>query len=53
MRRREVLQIIACAIAIAPDTIAVQTAAKTYRIGTLTVNGRMSGGPTTDIRCYL
>ena len=37
MRRREVLQIIACVIAIAPDTIAAQTAAKTYRIGTLTV----------------
>jgi len=37
MRRREVLQIIACAIAIASDTTAAQTAAKTYRIGTLTV----------------
>jgi putative tryptophan/tyrosine transport system substrate-binding protein len=38
MRRREALQIIACAIAVAPDTIAAaQTAAKTYRIGTLTV----------------
>ena len=37
MRRREVLQVIACAIAITPDTIAAQTAAKTYRIGTLTV----------------
>ena len=37
MRRREVLQIIACAVAMAPDTIAAQTAAKTYRIGTLTV----------------
>src|SRR5215831_12697924 len=37
MRRREVLQIIACAIAIAPDTTAAQTAAKIYRIGTLTV----------------
>ena len=37
MRRREALQIIAGVIAIAPDTIAAQTAAKTYRIGTLTV----------------
>ena len=37
MRRREVLQVIACAIAITPDTIAAQTVAKTYRIGTLTV----------------
>ena len=37
MRRREVLQIIACAMAVTPNTIAAQTAAKTYRIGTLTV----------------
>ena len=37
MRRREVLQIITCALAFAPDTIAAQIAAKTYRIGTLTV----------------
>jgi putative ABC transport system substrate-binding protein len=37
MRRREALQIIAGVIAFAPDTIAAQTAAKTYRIGTLTV----------------
>src|ERR1700751_4105946 len=37
MRRRDVLQVIACALAITPDTIAAQTAAKTYRIGTLTV----------------
>ena len=37
MRRRDLLQIIVCATAIAPQTIAAQTAAKTYRIGTLTV----------------
>jgi len=37
MRRREVLQIIAGAVAFAPDTVTAQTAAKTYRIGTLTV----------------
>src|SRR5689334_6911835 len=37
MRRREVLKLIACAAAIAPNSIAAQTAAKTYRIGTLTV----------------
>ena len=37
MRRREVLQIIACAVAATPNTVAAQTAAKTYRIGTLTV----------------
>jgi putative ABC transport system substrate-binding protein len=37
MRRRDVLQAIACALAITPDTIAAQPAAKTYRIGTLTV----------------
>jgi ABC-type uncharacterized transport system substrate-binding protein len=37
MRRRDVLQIIAGAIAVAPESIAAQTAAKTYRIGTLTV----------------
>ena len=37
MRRREVLQIIACAVAVTPNTVAAQTAAKTYRIGTLTV----------------
>jgi len=37
MRRRDVLQIIACAMAVTPNTIAAQTAAKTYRIGTLTV----------------
>jgi len=37
MRRRDVLQIVACTLAFAPDTIAAQTAAKTYRIGTLTV----------------
>src|ERR1700746_2247086 len=37
MRRRDVLQVFACALAITPDTIAAQTAAKTYRIGTLTV----------------
>jgi len=37
MRRRDVLQIIAGAIAVAPESIAAQTAAKSYRIGTLTV----------------
>src|ERR1700745_4415095 len=37
MRRRDVLQVIACALAITPDPIAAQTAAKTYRIGPLTV----------------
>jgi putative tryptophan/tyrosine transport system substrate-binding protein len=37
MRRRDVLQVIACAIAVAPKTVGAQTAAKTYRIGTLTV----------------
>jgi putative tryptophan/tyrosine transport system substrate-binding protein len=37
MRRREVLQIIASAMVIAPGTVVAQTAAKTYRIGTLTV----------------
>ncbi|MGN6750639.1 MAG: ABC transporter substrate-binding protein [Xanthobacteraceae bacterium] len=37
MRRRDVLQVIACAIAFAPEAVAAQTAAKTYRIGTLTV----------------
>ena len=37
MRRRDVLQVIACAIAAAPKTVGAQTAAKTYRIGTLTV----------------
>jgi putative tryptophan/tyrosine transport system substrate-binding protein len=37
MRRRDLLQIIVCATAITPQTIAAQTAAKTYRIGTLTV----------------
>jgi putative ABC transport system substrate-binding protein len=41
MRRREVLQIVAGALALAPDTIAAQTAAKTYRIGTLTVGPPM------------
>jgi putative ABC transport system substrate-binding protein len=41
MRRRDVLQIIASALAITPDTIAAQTAAKTYRIGTLTVGPPM------------
>ena len=45
MRRREVLQIIACAVAMAPDTIAAQTTAKTYRIGTLTVGPPI---PATD-----
>jgi putative ABC transport system substrate-binding protein len=37
MRRREVLKLIACATAIAPSGVAAQTAAKTYRVGTLTV----------------
>src|SRR5215831_12547868 len=37
MRRRQALQIIASAIALAPASIAAQPAAKTYRIGTLTV----------------
>ena len=37
MRRRDVLQVIACAIAVAPKTVGAQTVAKTYRIGTLTV----------------
>jgi ABC-type uncharacterized transport system substrate-binding protein len=37
MRRRDVLQIMACAIAVAPERVAAQTAVKTYRIGTLTV----------------
>jgi putative tryptophan/tyrosine transport system substrate-binding protein len=37
MRRRDVLQIIAGAIAVAPERVGAQTAAKTYRIGTLTV----------------
>ena len=37
MRRREVLQLLASAAAFAPGSIAAQTAAKTYRIGTLTV----------------
>jgi putative ABC transport system substrate-binding protein len=37
MRRRDILRIIAGAIAVAPKTVAAQTAAKTYRIGTLTV----------------
>ena len=37
MRRREVLKLIAGATVIAPNSIAAQTAAKTYRIGTLTV----------------
>jgi putative tryptophan/tyrosine transport system substrate-binding protein len=37
MRRRDILQVIACALATAPDTIAAQPAARTYRIGTLTV----------------
>jgi ABC-type uncharacterized transport system substrate-binding protein len=37
MRRREVLQIIASATVIAPGTVVAQTAARTYRIGTLTV----------------
>jgi putative ABC transport system substrate-binding protein len=37
MRRREVLQIIASAMVIAPGTVVAQTAARTYRIGTLTV----------------
>jgi len=41
MRRREVLQIVAGALALAPDTIVAQTAAKTYRIGTLTVGPPM------------
>ena len=41
MRRREVLQIVAGALALAPDTLAAQTAAKTYRIGTLTVGPPM------------
>jgi putative tryptophan/tyrosine transport system substrate-binding protein len=37
MRRRDALRIMACTIAIVPTGIAAQTAAKTYRIGTLTV----------------
>jgi len=37
MRRRDVLQLITCALALAPDTIAAQTPAKIYRIATLTV----------------
>src|SRR5215475_5982704 len=37
MRRRQALQIIASAIALAPASIAAQPEAKTYRIGTLTV----------------
>jgi len=37
MRRRDVLRIIAGAIAVAPKAVAAQTAAKIYRIGTLTV----------------
>src|SRR5262249_33076238 len=41
MRRREVLQIVAGALALAPDTIAAQTTAMTYRIGTLTVGPPM------------
>jgi len=37
MRRRQALQIITSAIVLAPASIAAQPAAKTYRIGTLTV----------------
>ena len=37
MRRRDVLQIIAGAVTAAPCRVFAQTAAKTYRIGTLTV----------------
>ena len=37
MRRRQALQIITGAIVLAPASIAAQPAAKTYRIGTLTV----------------
>ncbi len=37
MKRRDVLKIIAGAVAIAPCRAAAQTAVRTYRIGTLTV----------------
>lgn len=37
MRRRQILQLLAGAIIAAPGTAAAQTAAKTYRVGTLTV----------------
>src|SRR5215469_12340908 len=37
MRRRDVLQLITSALALAPGTIAAQTAAKIHRIATLTV----------------
>ncbi len=37
MRRRDVLGVIAGAIAIAPNAVVAQAVAKTYRIGTLTV----------------
>jgi putative ABC transport system substrate-binding protein len=47
MRRREVLQLVACAAALAPKSIAAQTAAKTYRIGTLTVGPPISANEGT------